>query len=70
MMNETALVKIEEHRNEKVVCFTVDCVDPENEAWGQMSEWCKKNVPNACQKIHRSCAIRTPSSRRGTSKCV
>ncbi len=46
MMNETALVKIEEHRNEKVVCFTVDCVDPENEAWGQMSEWCKKNVPD------------------------
>ena len=28
-MNETAIVKIEEHRNEKVVCFTVDCVDPE-----------------------------------------
>lgn len=44
MMNETGIVKIEEHMNEKVVCFTVDCVDPENEAWGQMSEWCKKNV--------------------------
>lgn len=28
------------------VCFTVDCVDPENEAWEQMSEWCKKNVPD------------------------
>lgn len=38
IMNETAIVKIEEHRNEKVVCFTVDCVDPENEAWGQMAE--------------------------------
>lgn len=33
-MNETAIVKIEEHRNEKVVCFSVDCIDPENEAWG------------------------------------
>lgn len=46
IMNETAIVKIEEHRNEKVVCFTVDCVDPENEAWHQMSEWCKENVPD------------------------
>lgn len=45
-MNETAIVKIEEHRNEKVVCFTADCADPENEAWGRMSEWCKKNVPD------------------------
>ena len=46
IMNETAIVKIEEHRNEKVVSFTVDCVDPENEAWRQMSEWCKENVPD------------------------
>ena len=46
VMNETAIVKIEEHRNEKVVCFTVDCVNPEKEAWGQMSEWCKKNIPD------------------------
>ena len=46
LMNETSIVKIEEHRDEKVVCFTVDCVDPENEAWGKMSEWCKKNVPD------------------------
>ena len=46
IMNETAIVKIEEHRNEKVICFAVDCVDPENEAWGQMSEWCKKNIPD------------------------
>lgn len=45
-MNETAIVKIEEHRNEKVICFTTDCVDPENEAWGQMAEWCRKNVPD------------------------
>ncbi|MDE5817840.1 MAG: hypothetical protein K2N41_08930 [Lachnospiraceae bacterium] len=46
IVNETAIVKIEEHRNEKVVCFTVDCVDTENEAWGQMSEWCKMNIPD------------------------
>ena len=46
IMNETAIVKIEEHCNEKIVCFSVDCVDPENEAWGRMSEWCKKNVPD------------------------
>lgn len=46
IMNETSIVKIEEHRNEKVVCFNADCVDPENEAWGQMAEWCKKNVPD------------------------
>ncbi len=44
IMNKTAIVKIEEHRNDKVVCFFVDCVDPENEAWSQMAEWCKKNV--------------------------
>lgn len=46
LMNETSVVKIEEHRNEKVVCFTVDCIDPENAAWGQMAEWCKRNVPD------------------------
>lgn len=46
IMNQTAIVKIEEHKNEKVVCFYVDCVDPENEAWNQMSEWCKKNIPD------------------------
>ena len=46
VMNETAIVKIEEHRNEKVVSFTVDCGEPENEAWRQMSEWCKENVPD------------------------
>lgn len=46
VMNQTAIVKIEDHKNEKVVCFYVDCVDPENEAWGQMSEWCKKNIPD------------------------
>lgn len=45
-MNETAIVKVEEHGNEKVVCFAVDCANPENEAWRQMSEWCKKNVPD------------------------
>lgn len=44
VMNDTAIVKIEEHRNEKVVSFSVDCVDPENEAWGQMAQWCKKNI--------------------------
>ena len=32
-MNETAIVKIEEHRNEKVVSFYEDCMDPETEAW-------------------------------------
>lgn len=46
VMNETAIVKIEEHKNEKVVCFTVDCVDPESEAWGQMAKWCKEHVPD------------------------
>ncbi len=46
VINETTIVKIEEHRNEKVVCFSVDCIDPENEAWRQMSEWCIKNVPD------------------------
>lgn len=46
VVNETAIVKIEEHKNEKVVCFYADCVDPENEAWGKISEWCKKNIPD------------------------
>lgn len=45
-MDEKDIVKIEEHQNEKVVCFHVDCVDPENEAWEQMAEWCRKNVPD------------------------
>lgn len=50
IMNKTAIVKIEEHRNEKVVCFSADCVEPENEAWGRMSEWCKKNIPDRTAK--------------------
>ncbi|MDE7281187.1 MAG: AraC family transcriptional regulator, partial [Ruminiclostridium sp.] len=45
-VNERAVVKIEDRRNEKVVCFDADCVDPEGEAWGLMSEWCKRNVPD------------------------
>ena len=43
-VNQAPIVKIEEHKNQKVVCFPVDCVDPETEAWGQLSEWCKKNI--------------------------
>ncbi len=57
IMNETAIVKIEEHRNEKVVCFIVDCVDPENEAWGRMSEWCKKNVPDRTARRYIGVAL-------------
>ncbi|MDE6739723.1 MAG: AraC family transcriptional regulator [Lachnospiraceae bacterium] len=57
IMNETAIVKIEEHRNEKVVSFTVDCVDPENEAWRQMSEWCKKNVPDRTARRYIGVAL-------------
>lgn len=57
VMNETSIVKIEEHRNEKVVCFTVDCVDPEHEAWGQMSEWCKKNVPDRTARRYIGVAL-------------
>lgn len=45
-MNKTALVRMEEHRNEKVVCFSADCADPEDAAWGLMSEWCKQNIPD------------------------
>lgn len=43
-MNETAIVRMEEHRKEKVICFEVDCMDPEEKAWGLMSEWCRRNV--------------------------
>ena len=55
--NETAIVKVEEHRNEKVVCFTVDCIDPENEAWGKMSEWCKQNVPDRTARRYVGVAL-------------
>lgn len=57
IMNETAIVKVEEHRNEKVVCFTVDCIDPENEAWGKMSEWCKQNVPDRTARRYVGVAL-------------
>lgn len=57
VVNETAIVKIEEHRNEKVVCFEVDCIDPENAAWGQMSEWCKKNVPDRTARRYIGVAL-------------
>lgn len=57
IMNETAIVKIEEHRNEKVVCFTVDCVDPENKAWGKMSEWCKMNIPDRTARRYVGVAL-------------
>ena len=46
IVNEAPIVRIEEHQNQKVVCFSVDCVDPESEAWGRLSEWCRKNVPD------------------------
>lgn len=45
-VNQTALVRIEEHRGEKVVRFSVDCVDPESAAWGALSEWCRENIPD------------------------
>lgn len=57
VVNETAIVKIEEHRNEKVVCIEVDCIDPENAAWGQMSEWCKKNVPDRTARRYIGVAL-------------
>lgn len=57
VVNETAIVKIEEHRNEKVVCIEVDCIDPENAAWGQMSEWCKKNVPDRTARRYLGVAL-------------
>lgn len=56
-VNETAIVKIEEHRNEKMVCFTVDCIDPENEAWRQMSEWCKKNISDRTARRYVGVAL-------------
>lgn len=45
-VNETSIVRIEEYKNQKAVCFSVDCTDPENEAWGRLSEWCIKNIPD------------------------
>ncbi|MCI9144298.1 MAG: helix-turn-helix transcriptional regulator [Lachnospiraceae bacterium] len=57
IVNETAIVKMEEHRNEKVVCFAVDCIDPENVAWGQMAEWCKKNVPDRTARRYIGVAL-------------
>lgn len=44
VVNQAPIVKIEEHKNQKVVCFSVDCVDPETEAWGKLSEWCRRNI--------------------------
>lgn len=46
IVNEISIVKIEEHKNEKVVCFMADCVDSENNAWSRMSEWCKQHIPD------------------------
>lgn len=46
LMNGRTIVKMEEHRNEKVVCFRVDCSDPETAAWGLMSAWCRKYIPD------------------------
>lgn len=45
-VNKIELVRMEEHRNEKVVCFSVDCVDPETAAWNMVREWCRQNVPD------------------------
>lgn len=46
VMNEKQIVRIEEHKNEKVVFIDVDCINPETEAWGQMSKWCVQNIPD------------------------
>ncbi len=45
-MNNKAIIKVEEHRGEKAICFEVDCYDAEERAWGQMSKWCKENIPD------------------------
>ena len=44
IMNKTPIVKIEEHHNEKVIAFRVDCENPESVAWGLMSKWCIENI--------------------------
>ena len=49
-VNETALVRIEEHHREKVVCFSVNCVDPEDAAWGELSKWCRENLPDCAAR--------------------
>lgn len=49
-VNETALVRIEEHHHEKVVCFSVNCVDPEDAAWGELSKWCRENLPDCAAR--------------------
>lgn len=45
-MNEESIVRIEEHVEEKVISFDVDCTDPENEAWNQMAAWCRQYIPD------------------------
>ena len=56
-VNDMTMVKIEEHKNEKIVCFNADCVDPEREAWGQMSEWCKGNIPDRTARRYVGVAL-------------
>lgn len=45
-MNEKTIVRLEEHIAEKVICFDVDCVDPETEAWNEVASFCRKYVPD------------------------
>lgn len=46
MMNDKSIVRVEEHKHEKAICFEVDCFEAETEAWGRMSAWCKKYIPD------------------------
>ncbi len=43
-MNYSSSVTIEEHHNEKVIAFKVDCENPESVAWGLISKWCVENI--------------------------
>ena len=44
MMGSKPVVQIEELSNLKVVCFQVNCKEPENEAWNQMRKWVVSNL--------------------------
>lgn len=55
-MSAKPLVRIEEHSNERVVSFYVNCKGPERAAWDLLREWAVKNLGDYTARRCVGCA--------------
>jgi AraC family transcriptional regulator len=50
------IIRIEEHSQERVVSFAVNCRGPEEAAWNLLRDWVTKNVPDYKARRYIGCA--------------